>query len=133
MTQHDLGRQNINVIETNILQLRNAAKFSDLKVRNITDGSLLRKSMFQPRLAAFSLRDMAVQVLDVYEMQAQSKNVETQLKIDQRILKACAVLCDEKRIQQVTLNLLNNALFKASRNSIISIDFYRKRANDLQL
>ena len=133
MTQHDLGRQNLNVIETNIQQLRNAAKCSDLKVGNIIDGSLLRKSMFQPRLAAFSLRDMALQVLDVFEMQAQSKNVETQLKIDQRILKASAVLCDEKRIQQVTLNLLNNALFEASSNSIISIDFYRKRAKNLQL
>ena len=76
---------------------------------------------------------MAVQVLDVFEMQAQSKNVYTQLKIDQRILKASAVLCDEKRIQQVTLNLLNNALAKASHNSIISVEFYRKRAKDLQL
>ena len=65
------------MLENNILQLRNAAKYSDLKVRNITDGSLLRKRLFTPQLAAFSLIEMAVQVLDVLEMRAQSKNVAT--------------------------------------------------------
>ena len=59
------------------MQLRNAAKYSDLKVRTITDGSLLRKRLFTPQLAAVSLIDIAMQVLDVLEMRAQSKNVAT--------------------------------------------------------
>ncbi|TJY41768.1 HAMP domain-containing protein [Cohnella pontilimi] len=78
----------------------------------------------QPR--SFSLTNLIQRVVDSFDQQLESKNL--QCRLNQGDEDECFVEADPKRIEQVVLNLLSNAIRHATELSVITITIGRTAA-----
>ncbi|CAM4493595.1 signal transduction histidine kinase [Paenibacillus endophyticus] len=71
------------------------------------------------RLESFSINELALKVLDSFTQQLQAKQLR--LRLDPAGKDDWKVMADPRRIEQVLLNLLSNAIRHADENSVITI------------
>lgn len=77
-------------------------------IEDILDYSRIQFDKFEKQLTNFSLSDIVKEVYDIVEFQATEKglNLRVELGTDQII----TILTDKKRLKQIILNLVSNAI-----------------------
>ncbi|MGO4548222.1 sensor histidine kinase [Paenibacillus sp. 2TAB23] len=85
---------------------------------------MLELSKFEVRavrlqLESFSIHELALKVLDSFTQQLQAKQLR--VRLDPAGKEDWLVMADPRRIEQVLLNLLSNAIRHADENSVITI------------
>ena len=107
---------------TNSFKMTSSAKFIDYFVHDMLDYTVLTndKNNFVKDLQEFDVQDSIKQILKILEDKAIIKGIQTSIEMigfesDYRIIT------DQKRLQQVLLNLCSNALKFTDKNGKIHV------------
>ena len=74
------------------------------------DVTRFEQGLLEPKYDHVSLPKLASNCIDVVRYAADKKSIELQLLVDKVVPEAAYVLGDERRLHQLVLNLLNNAI-----------------------
>ena len=74
------------------------------------DVTRFEQGLLEPKYDHVSLPKLASDCMDVVRYAADKKSIELQLLVDKVVPEAAYVLGDERRLHQLVLNLLNNAI-----------------------
>lgn len=96
-----------------------------MKVKNLIDCNAIEAHKFFPMISDFNVCEMALDVLQIAEVQMTHKNHRTLLRIEDSISgDRHQMRADVGRIKQVLLNLIQNAMSESTKESTVSIDIY---------
>ena len=105
--------------------MQHATKFIDFFVGDILDYSILNEGTenFKKQCKTFDLRKAITTVVDMVQDQSEMKtiSIKTDLQYKDLGTKSHLVNTDEKRLHQVLINLIKNALKYTTRNGKIEI------------
>eukprot|EP00343_Euplotes_focardii_P001618 CAMPEP_0205803672 /NCGR_PEP_ID=MMETSP0205-20121125/6403_1 /ASSEMBLY_ACC=CAM_ASM_000278 /TAXON_ID=36767 /ORGANISM="Euplotes focardii, Strain TN1" /LENGTH=108 /DNA_ID=CAMNT_0053072139 /DNA_START=1320 /DNA_END=1643 /DNA_ORIENTATION=+ len=77
-------------------------------VEDILDHSKIETGVFEIEETCFKFKDLFDEVNDIFEFQAEKKNIGLNFQIDETI-HDLSVGSDKKRLKQVMLNLISNS------------------------
>ncbi len=86
---------------------RSGQYLADL-IEGLLDVSKIEAGKLELHITQFSLPDLVQQLTDMFHMQAEAKGIELKLFVHDRLPDAVA--SDEKRLRQVLINILSNAM-----------------------
>ncbi|CAD8109891.1 unnamed protein product [Paramecium primaurelia] len=78
------------------------------QINDILDYAAMQSNTFKYRFTLFNLQELIEEIKYIYNSQLESKKIEFNIKIDERI-KNLNIRSDKQRIMQVLINLLNNS------------------------
>lgn len=122
-------------IEQNIcqcfLKIQNSGKFIKFFVHDILDFSILKQDgdKFVKNIAVFDIRDSIQEILEIQEDKIAMKNIKVETEFvgfpvilnEGQMSPYFYVKSDQKRLQQVFLNLYSNAIKYTDRGGLIQI------------
>ena len=105
--------QNYNLIQK-------ASKFAQIKIQSLLDINGIENGTFRPNIASvFSVKDMAMDTIQIFNNHTSSKNLEVVLNVKSTLI----VRSDKIRIEQVFVNMLQNAILSSPRGGKIRVSF----------
>lgn len=121
-----LLRQNIELTRKqlclNYRAILVATKFTQIKVRNLSDINKLTSNSFKMKITPpFSVKTMAHDVIEIVNEAAVKKEIRIMLSLEGK--NTLSVRSDRNRIEQVLLNLLNNSIETSPIGGTIKVSF----------
>lgn len=95
------------------------------QVNDILDLSQLEVNKMHPVMVEYGTKDLLKYLVDLIKVQAEKKNLELHLDIEKNI--PTMMYGDEKRLKQILLNLLDNAVKYTEEGSITLSAAYEKK------
>lgn len=96
----------------------NTAKMLLNQVKGNLDKNLLSQNLFEPQLECHDLSSVVTQTLDLLTLQAKVIGISTKF-VD--LSEPTQVLVDKLRVQQIVINLIQNAVKFSKRDDTIEV------------
>ena len=97
-------------------------------INSLLDFSKIEADMMELDIAEFSLKELVSELMTLYNVSTEQKNVDVFEEFDPRVAEA--YLGDSYRIRQILVNLLGNAIKFTEEGSIVLKIAYENMAND---
>lgn len=97
-------------------------------VNDILDFEKIESGQLQLESTSFNFAEFIQQIIETFEFKSEEKNIDLNYEIDERICKH--LMGDSLRLQQILINLLNNAIKFTKKGSVNLFCRFIKQSDD---